>query len=129
MEKKSVISIKKSSFKFIAKSNTTLLDAALKENINLPHGCKSGACGSCIANVIEGNIKNKGPETTTISNTILLCQSYAASKKIVLEISWYQIIFLVRGKYLIISLFELFIFFEQIINLSWIFENASIRVI
>ena len=85
MEKKSVITIKKSSFSFMAERNTTLLDAALKENINLPHGCKSGACGTCIANVIEGNIKNKGPETTKISKTILLCQSYAASKKIVLE--------------------------------------------
>ena len=85
MEKKSVISIKKSSFTFEAESNLTLLDAALKENINLPHGCKSGACGSCIAYLIEGNIKNEAAQTTTISNTILLCQSYAASKKIVLE--------------------------------------------
>ena len=59
MEKKSIISIKNTSIRFIAEDDTiTLLDAALNSNVNLPHGCKSGVCGSCKAELIEGNVKN-----------------------------------------------------------------------
>ena len=85
MEKKSIISIKDTLLKFIvADYKTTLLDAALNSNISLPHGCKSGACGSCKAELIEGNVKTKSSEASTTEKTILLCQSYACSKKMII---------------------------------------------
>ena len=60
MENKKLILIKNTPLKFSVENDaTTLLDAALNSNINLPHGCKSGACGSCVANLIKGNIKVK----------------------------------------------------------------------
>ena len=44
MEKKSVILIKNSALKFTIKNiENTILDNALDLQINLPHGCKSGA--------------------------------------------------------------------------------------
>ena len=53
--------IKNSALKFTAKSiENTILDNALDSQINLPHGCKSGACGSCEAELVEaGSIKLK----------------------------------------------------------------------
>ena len=60
MEKKTVILIKNSALKFTLKNiENTNLDNALDSQINLPHGCKSGACGSCEAELVEGEIKTK----------------------------------------------------------------------
>jgi len=41
--------------KFIADSNETLLDAALRANVVLEHSCKTGRCGSCKSQVISGS--------------------------------------------------------------------------
>ena len=85
MENKKLILIKNTPLKFSVENDvTTLLDAALNSNINLPHGCKSGACGSCIANLIKGDIKSKNSDSSTTENSILLCQSYASSKEIII---------------------------------------------
>ena len=65
--------------------STTLLDAALSSNVNLPYGCKSGVCGSCKVELIEGNVKTKKVIFSTEEKTILLCQSYACSNKMVIE--------------------------------------------
>lgn len=35
----------------------TILDAALAQKLNLPHGCKNGACGACKCKVVSGNIQ------------------------------------------------------------------------
>ncbi len=60
MEKKPSILIKKSLLGFtVENTKTTILDGAIDANIILPHGCKSGACGSCVAKLIKGNVKNK----------------------------------------------------------------------
>ncbi len=92
MEKKSIISIKNTSITFkVENDSTTLLDAALNSFITLPHGCKSGACGSCIAKLIEGDVKTKNSDTFAKGSTILLCQSYACSKKISIAYSANQL--------------------------------------
>ena len=52
----------------------------------MPHGCKSGACGSCEAELVKGNIKTKnGLYFKKKKNAILLCQSYAKSEEIIIE--------------------------------------------
>ncbi len=35
---------------------TTVLDAALAAEVEYPHGCRSGRCGSCLSRVISGNV-------------------------------------------------------------------------
>ncbi|MFB4164363.1 2Fe-2S iron-sulfur cluster-binding protein [Alteribacillus sp. JSM 102045] len=35
--------------------NTTLLDAALNQHINLDHKCKKGTCGRCRVKVLNGD--------------------------------------------------------------------------
>ena len=35
----------------------TVLDAAFRQGIALPHGCKEGQCGSCKAKISEGDFE------------------------------------------------------------------------
>lgn len=39
---------------FTAENNETILDAALRQGIGLPYGCRNGACGKCAGEVISG---------------------------------------------------------------------------
>lgn len=41
---------------FECEPDETVLSAALRSNVILPYGCKNGACGSCKADLIEGEV-------------------------------------------------------------------------
>jgi CDP-4-dehydro-6-deoxyglucose reductase len=41
------ITVQPSGRQFVAEGDETLLDAALRQGLTLPYGCKDGACGSC----------------------------------------------------------------------------------
>ncbi len=41
---------------FDIEQNETVLDAALRQNISLPYGCRNGACGACKAELVEGQV-------------------------------------------------------------------------
>lgn len=43
------VTLKPSGVTFIVESNETILQAALRQKINLPHGCKTGQCDLCTA--------------------------------------------------------------------------------
>ena len=86
MEKKHLVSVKNSKISFnVQDASQTILDAAITANIMLPHGCKSGACGSCITKLIKGNVQTKNGKLISENNSILLCQSFPKSNKIILE--------------------------------------------
>lgn len=36
----------------------TILDAALRQGVTLPHNCRGGACGQCKADVVEGAVEH-----------------------------------------------------------------------
>ncbi len=50
------ITVQPSGRQFNAASDETLLDAALRQGLTLPHGCKDGACGSCKGKVLSGTV-------------------------------------------------------------------------
>lgn len=54
------VTIKPSNHTFHVHDNETLLDAALREGISLPYGCRSGACGVCKGKVLDGLVDH-GP--------------------------------------------------------------------
>ena len=91
MEKVSIAYIRNSNLKFSVQHLNTILDSGLKSEIALPHGCKSGSCGSCKAKLIEGKIKTLNGNIISSKNkqssAILLCQSKAYTKEIVIEYS------------------------------------------
>ena len=70
----------------------TILDAALRAGLNLPHSCKGGHCSSCRALVREGQVQYpKGrplglfPEEER-DGYALLCQAHAASDDLVIQV-------------------------------------------
>jgi CDP-4-dehydro-6-deoxyglucose reductase, E3 len=48
------VTLRPSGHTFSVGGNETVLAAALHQNIGLPHGCKSGSCGSCKAQALDG---------------------------------------------------------------------------
>jgi CDP-4-dehydro-6-deoxyglucose reductase len=75
-----------------ASHDETLLDAALRVGLNLPHSCKGGHCASCRARVIEGEIRYPGALPLGLTaqehacGYALLCQAHAASAQLTIEI-------------------------------------------
>ena len=41
---------------FEAQTDECILDAALRQGVLLPHGCRDGACGSCRGKVLHGTV-------------------------------------------------------------------------
>jgi len=52
------VTLKTSGKQFTVTQDETLLEAALRQGINLPYGCKNGACGSCKGKVVEGKVSH-----------------------------------------------------------------------
>ena len=64
-------------------ANETLLQAALKQGLVLPYGCKNGACGSCKATILDGEVDygDHHPKALSMSEQkdkkVLLCTAKA----------------------------------------------------
>ena len=52
------VTLKTSGKQFTVDSEESILEAALRQGINLPYGCKNGACGSCKGKVLEGQLSH-----------------------------------------------------------------------
>ncbi len=67
-------------------SNTSLLEAALENNIDAPYACKSGICSTCKAKVLEGDVEmisNHALEDYEVdAGYVLTCQCYPLSEKV-----------------------------------------------
>jgi CDP-4-dehydro-6-deoxyglucose reductase len=70
----------------------TILDAALRAGLNLPHSCKGGHCSSCRARIREGCISYpRGRPLGLMADEerdgyALLCQAHAASGDLAVEV-------------------------------------------
>jgi NAD(P)H-flavin reductase/ferredoxin len=60
---------------FRARHGETLLDAALRNGVDMPHDCRSGHCGTCRCNVVSGSVA--GGEIAR--DSILACQAQVVS--------------------------------------------------
>jgi CDP-4-dehydro-6-deoxyglucose reductase, E3 len=50
------VTIKPSNRTFTAEEGEAVLEAAMRNGITLPYGCRNGACGSCKGKVLEGKV-------------------------------------------------------------------------
>ena len=50
------VTVQPSGKQFAAEADETLLDAALRQGLTLPYGCKDGACGACKGKVLSGAV-------------------------------------------------------------------------
>ena len=70
-------------------SDTTVLDAALKEGADLPFACKGGVCCTCKAKLLEGQVSmdvHWGLEEEEIEEGyILTCQAHPLTEKVVVD--------------------------------------------
>jgi len=48
------VTVNPSGHQFACNDNETILAAALRANVGLPHGCKNGACGACKGKIVTG---------------------------------------------------------------------------
>lgn len=75
---------------YTAEPGETLLDAALRQGVSLPYGCRNGQCGSCSAHLVSGSIGYPSGLITALegkrAGTCLTCQAVATSD-LVLEVA------------------------------------------
>jgi ring-1,2-phenylacetyl-CoA epoxidase subunit PaaE len=73
----------------LEKTKENILDAALRQGIELPYSCKGGVCSTCRAKLIEGEVDmdvNFALEDYEVARGfILCCQSYPATDKVVVD--------------------------------------------
>ena len=74
------VTIKNSGHSFDVRPSQTVLAAAIDVGINLPYGCRNGACGSCKAKLISGKVMHNDYQGSAMSdaelaagNTLLCC--------------------------------------------------------
>ncbi len=76
------VTIEPSGHEFVAAPGETLLDAAERQGINLPYGCRNGLCGSCAATLKDGlvsypeDLENTGDQP---DGQCLTCKATATS--------------------------------------------------
>jgi CDP-4-dehydro-6-deoxyglucose reductase, E3 len=68
---------------FQAEAGETLLEAALRQGIVLPYGCRGGQCGSCLATLLSGRVSYPSGNTEALAgrepSACLVCQAVAES--------------------------------------------------
>ena len=79
------VTLKTSGKQFTVNPDENVLEAALRQGINLPYGCKNGACGSCKGKVVEGQVTHGQHSENALSKVdetaggILFCCSHPQS--------------------------------------------------
>ncbi|MEW9898813.1 CDP-6-deoxy-delta-3,4-glucoseen reductase [Chitinivorax sp. PXF-14] len=52
------VTVKPSGHEFVVNEGETILEAALRESVMLPYGCRNGACGACKGRVLDGRVSH-----------------------------------------------------------------------
>lgn len=84
------IQLKGKSHELSVQGNTTILQAAMANNIEMPYSCRSGMCSTCLASCISGDISmTEGhflEQKDVDAGKILTCVSYPTSENVVISI-------------------------------------------
>lgn len=83
-----VVKIASSGHQFLADDGQSILDAALAQGIGLPYGCRNGACGSCVANLVSGRVHYPEGQPDALagrseSNPVAICKARADSDLVI----------------------------------------------
>ena len=76
------VTIESSGHNFSVDDNESVLDAALRQGIVLPYGCRNGACGSCMGSVLSGAVEYASGlppalnEEDAVAGKALFCQAH-----------------------------------------------------
>lgn len=76
----------------VATGEDNILDAALKNNADLPFACKGGVCCTCRAKVVEGSVDMKInyalEEDEVAAGFVLTCQAVPTTEKVVVDFDY-----------------------------------------
>ena len=76
-------------FEFTMSQEQSILEAALKQDIDAPYSCQGGICSSCIARITEGEAKMRQNNILTdgevAEGLILTCQAHPISDALVVD--------------------------------------------
>ena len=74
---------------FTMNPDHTILEAALKQNLDVPYSCQGGVCSSCICRITEGSAEMRQNSVLTDSEVaeglVLSCQAVPTSSKIFID--------------------------------------------
>ena len=74
---------------FTMNPDHTILEAALKQNLDVPYSCQGGVCSSCICRITEGSAEMRQNSVLTNSEVaeglVLSCQAVPTSSKIFVD--------------------------------------------
>ncbi|NRD18511.1 ferredoxin--NADP reductase [Winogradskyella eckloniae] len=88
-ETKIKVVVDEEEFEFNMSQKSTILDAALKQDIDAPYSCQGGICSSCIAKVTEGTAEMRQNNILTdgevAEGLILTCQAHPTSATIAVD--------------------------------------------
>ncbi|MES9853642.1 MAG: CDP-6-deoxy-delta-3,4-glucoseen reductase [Candidatus Thiodiazotropha sp. L084R] len=77
------VQVEPSGHQFTVENDESVLDAAIRQGINLPYGCRNGFCGDCRATLSSGKINypNGQPPVMSDNETDICytCQAHATS--------------------------------------------------
>lgn len=79
------VTIQNSGHTFGVEPSESILEAALRQGIILPYGCRNGACGSCMGTILEGSVDYPDGQPAALSYSdaaqqkALFCQAHPAS--------------------------------------------------
>jgi CDP-4-dehydro-6-deoxyglucose reductase len=62
------ISITPSGHNFVAEADETILEAALRQGLTMPYGCRDGACGACKGKVLSGTVDHGKSQAHALSD-------------------------------------------------------------
>ena len=51
------MSVPATGHEFTTTGSESILEAALRQGIGLPYGCRNGACGNCAGDLLSGSVK------------------------------------------------------------------------
>jgi CDP-4-dehydro-6-deoxyglucose reductase len=79
------VTVESSGHQVTVESGETILDAALRQGVALPYGCRNGACGSCVAALVSGEVAYPGgePAAYTSADQVVLCQAQPLSDLVI----------------------------------------------
>lgn len=79
------VTVQPSARNFTTHTNESILDAAIRQGVTLPYGCKDGACGSCKCKLLQGQVEQQphAEQALTVQEKdagfILTCRAKAQS--------------------------------------------------
>ncbi|NYZ15825.1 2Fe-2S iron-sulfur cluster binding domain-containing protein [Azospirillum sp. RWY-5-1] len=85
------ITIANTGIQFSCARHETILDAALRQGVTLPHNCRGGACGRCKADVVAGQVEHGWVMSFAITDEekeagqCLVCVSKPGSPEVVVS--------------------------------------------